>query len=77
MIAPLQVNGEPRNPYSFIWGDRDWLYQCDLEDPEYDFDLFEKCGDGFRHYACLRLKMPATDILAVVSLARFEGPVPG
>ena len=70
MIEPLQVDGEPLNPYSFIWGDRDWLYQCELENPDHDFDIFEKMrADGFRHYACFRLKMPATEIPAVVSLA--------
>ena len=68
--AKQLFNGEPRNPFAFILGDRDWLYQSDLDDPEYDFDLFEKMrADGFRHYACFRLKMPATDIPAVVSIA--------
>ncbi len=68
--ATQLFNGEPRNPFAFILGDRDWLYQSDLDDPEYDFDLFEKMrADGFRHYACFRLKMPATEIPAVVSIA--------
>ena len=70
-ISATQLfNGEPRNPFAFILGDSDWLYESDLDDPEYDFDLFEKMrADGFRHYACFRLKMPATEIPAVVSIA--------
>ena len=73
VTAPLDVDGKPRNPYFYIWGDRDWLYQCDLEAPEHNFELFDKMrADGFRYYACFRLKMPATKIPAVVSLAAAE-----
>jgi adenylate cyclase len=73
MTAPLDDTGAPRNPYFYIWGERDWLYECDLESPDDDFELFEKMrADGFRYYACFRLKMPATEIPAVVSLAAAE-----
>ena len=76
MVAPLEENGMPRNPYFYVWGERDWLYECDLERAEHDFDVFETMrADGFRYYACFRLVMPGTALPAVVSLAS-KSPFP-
>ena len=63
----------PTNPYFFIFGDRDWFFQCDLESPPAPIPRFNKLReDGLRHYACFRLPTPASSSPAVVSLASVE-----
>ena len=53
-----------------MFGDRDWLFQCDLNTPPHDFPVFEEMRvTGFNHYACFRLDMPATRTPAVISLS--------
>ena len=69
-------DGVPRTPYFYVFGDRDWLFQCDLNAPPHDFPVFEEMrADGFNHYACFRLDMPATRTPAVISLSS-EAPFP-
>ena len=62
--------GVATSPYCYVYGERDWLFTCELSEPAEDFELFRDLrSDGLTHYACVQLMTPATQIPAVMSIA--------
>ncbi|MEE2755415.1 MAG: adenylate/guanylate cyclase domain-containing protein [Myxococcota bacterium] len=73
---PPDSDGRPTTPYHYVYGQRDWMFECETSSPPIDLPIFDNLReDGLKYYACFRLHMPAVNRPAVVSLSA-ETPFP-